>query len=82
MVGHHRNTLNCDIDIQSAPQKLVEMNPAASSGPERTVPQDSKMVIDMDKHLHKIGGKALHLGHLLIYRKIKDYKGKTNEIRK
>ncbi|WZZ21744.1 hypothetical protein YC2023_123131 [Brassica napus] len=52
-------TLNCDVDIQSAPRKLVETNPAASSGPERTAPQDSKTVIDMDKHLHKIGGKAL-----------------------
>ncbi|CAF2008709.1 unnamed protein product, partial [Brassica napus] len=52
-------TLNCDVDIQSAPRKLVETNPAASSGPERTASQDSKTVIDMDIHLHKIGGKAL-----------------------
>ncbi|CAN7064530.1 unnamed protein product [Brassica oleracea var. botrytis] len=52
-------TLNCDVDIQSAPRKLVETNPAASSGPVRTAPQDSKTVIDMDKHLHKIGGKTL-----------------------
>ena len=52
-------TLNCDVNIQSAPRKLVETNPAASSGSERTAPQDSKTVIDMDKHFHKIGGKAL-----------------------
>ncbi|CAN6856018.1 unnamed protein product, partial [Brassica oleracea] len=52
-------TLNCGVDIQSAPRKLVETNPAAFSGPERTAAQDSKTVIDMDKHLHKIGGKVL-----------------------
>ncbi|KAF3600737.1 hypothetical protein F2Q69_00034639 [Brassica cretica] len=50
-------TLNCDVGIQSAFRKLVEMNPAASSVPERTAPQDSKKVIDMDKHLHEIGGE-------------------------
>ncbi|KAH0937070.1 LOW QUALITY PROTEIN: hypothetical protein HID58_004531 [Brassica napus] len=52
-------TLNCDVNIQSAPRKLVETNPAVSSGPKRTAPQDSKMVIDMDKHLHRIGGRSL-----------------------
>ncbi|CAN7103638.1 unnamed protein product [Brassica rapa subsp. narinosa] len=52
-------TLNCDVNIQSASRKLVETNPAASSGPKRTAPQDSKMVIDMDKHLHRIGGRSL-----------------------
>ncbi|CAN6922400.1 unnamed protein product, partial [Brassica oleracea] len=52
-------TLNCDVNIQSAPRKLIETNPAASSGPERTAPQDSKTVIDMDEHLHKIGGRTL-----------------------
>ncbi|CAN6906506.1 unnamed protein product, partial [Brassica oleracea] len=52
-------TLNCDVNIQSAPRKLVETNPAASSGPEQTAPQDCKTVIDMDKHLHRIGGRSL-----------------------
>ena len=52
-------TLSCDVDIQSAPRKLVETNPAASSGPERTAPQDSKTVIDMEEHLHKSEGEAL-----------------------
>ncbi|CAN6843647.1 unnamed protein product, partial [Brassica oleracea var. botrytis] len=52
-------TLNCDVNIQSAPRKLIETNPAASSGPEWTAPQDSKTVIDMDAHLHKIGGRTL-----------------------
>jgi len=52
-------TLNCDVNIQSEPRKLVEMNPAAFSGPEQTAPQDCKTVIDMDKHLHRIGGRSL-----------------------
>ncbi|KAH0882185.1 hypothetical protein HID58_058281 [Brassica napus] len=52
-------TLNCDVNIQSTPRKLVKTNPAASSGPEQTAPQDCKTGIDMDKHLHRIGGRSL-----------------------
>lgn len=44
-------TLSCNIDILSALRKLIETNSTASSNLKQTVSQNSKMIIDMDKHL-------------------------------
>ena len=49
--GWNLVTLKSDVDIQSAPRNIVETRSAASSGPERTAPQDSKTVIDLEIHL-------------------------------
>ena len=46
-----------DVNTQSAPRSIVETKSAASSGPERTAPQDSKTVIDMDGHFHLMFGR-------------------------